>query len=263
MNQENEQSQALEGPGVVAELNEKPEKPEGTEGTEGAEGAEGAEETEETEETRPKRKFGEASPYSDLIKPDTPANPFQGTTRARRTFDVDPDAITASFNSSLVSGLIVLTEQVDDWRDMVDSFVHENKGVTFEEKNHAMQTYRLFVPGQGSGTCSGVLLGKFRNKAGRDIHLVLDPISETFNLIAEAVNPNQDDDDDDDGMIRWPLAAEIQLPYALEQSALQDVDQPPMSKKKLKLEIEATLVIMNPGAITSDFIRGVKVEVRN
>lgn len=185
-----------------------------------------------------KRKFEEenasdAQLYGDPIKPDTPTNPFQGATRARCVFRVDPDAIAADYQCRLRSGLSMLVEQVHDWRKLVNNFVCNNEGVTFEEEEHVMMTYRLIVPGQGSGTCSGILLGEFRNKAGRDIHLIFDPINETFNLIAEA-----DDPEEDKTTIRWQLAAEVQLPLALAQSKLQDVDQPPMPRKKTKLELK-------------------------
>lgn len=230
MSQEYEASQMpIDYPEVVSELNK-------TASTE----KDAPKDPEDVEETSPsKRKFEEeenasdAQLYGDPIKPDTPTNPFQGATRARCVFRIDPDAIAADYQCRLRSGLSMLVEQVHDWRNMVNSFVCDNEGVTFEEEEHVMMTYRLVVPGQGSGTCSGILLGEFRNKAGRDIHLIFDPINETFNLIAEA-----DDPEEDKATIRWQLAAEVQLPLALAQSELQNVDQPPTPRKKTKLELK-------------------------
>jgi hypothetical protein len=187
------------------------------------------------EEPNGKRKLEDDKPeeeenlYGDPIKPDPPA-------RARRSFDIDPDVITADYEARVKEAIAELKVQEPEMKATIRAFL-ETSGAKFEEEERVAMSYKLFDPRETiTSYCDGILLGEFCNKANVNTHLIFSPISRTFSLIADIPNPVLNHELGQ-GAFRWILAADSKLETALALSKLQHADQPP-SSKKTKLDLK-------------------------
>lgn len=190
------------------------------------------------EEPNGKRKLEDDKPeeeeeklYGDPIKSDPPAH-------ARRSFDIDPDVITADYETRVKEAIAELKAQEPALKATIRAFL-ETSGAKFEEEERVAMSYKLFDPRETiTSYCDGILLGEFCNKANVNTHLIFSPISRTFSLIADISNPVLNHELGQ-GAFRWILAADSKLETALALSNLQHADQPPLAKKtKLDLKCD-------------------------
>lgn len=80
-----------------------------------------------------------------------------------------------------------LTEVVAHITQFIDA--HSEEGVTFRDEPIQTVEYGLCSLDGDEGTFMGVALGRFLDKSGFIFHLLYDPLTVTFKVIAEAIDP--------------------------------------------------------------------------